>query len=1297
MWTVLGANFCDVDSLVAHQINSFNRFIGEDLDLVIKSFSPIEINGTPGRGPKAPPAASRVQQRRTGAHMTPTQIQLMQEDSGRRPQARYSVAINNVCVGRPHMFDSDNRPSVMLPNDARLRHLTYASLVTADFDITASLGGEVPRTKKIRSVHVCTLPIMVGSDYCALRDRRLRTGTECQYDPFGYFVVNGAEKVLCSLDRITENRALVFAGNKSQGFSHVAEVRSVSDNNPGCPKVTSVALMTRPNAHGQYMRVNVCSLRAEIPLCVLFRALGVETDMEIVDMVCSVSPNLSVDQVVKELRGSLADGAVAFTETDALMYMARYMNQHSPLSSMIDSMLTRKEPAAKASGGAPPASAAGEAQAAAEASAVPGSAEAGESQASDSESGKGEAAHGSEGAEAADGCAGDSQDEKKWWLRSLHRHSPPTVASITGGAVSALVKDLFPHVGGTRRDRACFLAYLVARLLSVKNGMAPFDDRDSYTRKRMDTPGALMTSLFRQYFGKMVREVRTMLYKELGTGSWRTTGNILGLLTANNLSKVVRPSIVSAGLTYALATGNWGVKNSRSCKQGVAQVLNRMTYNATVSHLRRVNTPIEKTGKLVQPRKLHSTHWGVICLAETPEGSSIGLVKNMALTVTVTTRSSPRPVSRCLVRLGVRPLAGRASRGASDALVMLNGFVAGVHPDPLRLSGELRALKRSGQLSPFLSVVWDPSSGGAGGEIRLNTEAGRCCRPLAIVDPGGRARMASVPSEALRGATMPQLVCGMRPTSGQDIPALVEYLDVEEVDASLVAMCPADLLGPLGPRYTHLELSPTSAFGVVASTIPFAHHNQSPRNTYQCAMAKQAIGVYSTAFRQRFDTMAHVIDSPQKPLVNTRMARRLRVDTLPCGVNAVVAIMAHTGFNQEDSLILNEGAVQRGLFSSTFYRTYKEHNSRNHSTGEEEQYYRPSEVGGLDGLPAPTLKALNYRKLAPDGFVPEGTFVQGGDVIVGKCMPHKHPGGVSYRDCSIAVKNNECGFVDMNCHDDNRFPTCSNDCYKLCKVRLRSTRVPTVGDKFSSRHGQKGTVGALRKHEDMPFTAEGIVPDVIINPHAIPSRMTIGQLMECVLGKSCCMSGVYGDATPFDDRNPGVDDIGSALEAFGLQRHGNEVMVDGLTGAVMTAHVFVGPTFYQRLKHMTTDKCHARAANGPVTSLVRQPAEGRARDGGLRLGEMEVDCLVSHGISHFLKERIMEASDNYRIFVCNDCGMLATYNPSGDVRFCAPCRNTTNFSELRVPYAFKLLTQEIETMGIGVKYFTGNQFGLQKH
>ena len=234
----------------------------------------------------------------------------------------------------------------------------------------------------------------------------------------------------------------------------------------------------------------------------------------------------------------------------------------------------------------------------------------------------------------------------------------------------------------------------------------------------------------------------------------------------------------------------------------------------------------------------------------------------------------------------------------------------------------------------------------------------------------------------------------------------------------------------------------------------------------------------------------------------------------------------------------------------------------------------------------------------------------------------------------------------------------------------------------------------MRKHEDMPFTQDGVVPDAIINPHAIPSRMTVGQLMECVLGKACCMSAKYGDATPFDDRNPCIDEIGRSLEAFGLQRHGNEVMVDGLTGRVMTAHVFVGPTFYQRLKHMTTDKCHARSANGPVTSLVRQPAEGRARDGGLRLGEMEVDCLVSHGISHFLKERLMDASDNYRIFVCNECGMLATYNSSSNAGFCSPCKNASNFSELRVPYAFKLLTQEIETMGVGVRYLAGDRISL---
>jgi DNA-directed RNA polymerase II subunit RPB2 len=284
-------------------------------------------------------------------------------------------------------------------------------------------------------------------------------------------------------------------------------------------------------------------------------------------------------------------------------------------------------------------------------------------------------------------------------------------------------------------------------------------------------------------------------------------------------------------------------------------------------------------------------------------------------------------------------------------------------------------------------------------------------------------------------------------------------------------------------------------------------------------MAKQAIGVYASNYRARFDTMTHVLDCPQKPIVNTRIARRLHTGQLPSGANAVVAIAVHTGFNQEDSLIINEDAVQRGLFCSTFYRTYKEHNSRNHSTGEEEQYYRPSEVGGLDGLPAPTLRAFNYRKLAHDGFVPENTHVNGGDILIGKCMPHKVPGGIQYRDCSVPVKSNEPAVVDMNCHDSNHgFPTVGNDGYKFCKVRVRSTRTPTVGDKFSSRHGQKGTVGAVRKACDMPVTLDGIVPDIIINPHAIPSRMTTGQLMECLLGKQCCMDGDYGDATAFVHR-----------------------------------------------------------------------------------------------------------------------------------------------------------------------------------
>ena len=329
------------------------------------------------------------------------------------------------------------------------------------------------------------------------------------------------------------------------------------------------------------------------------------------------------------------------------------------------------------------------------------------------------------------------------------------------------------------------------------------------------------------------------------------------------------------------------------------------------------------------------------------------------------------------------------------------------------------------------------------------------------------------------------------------------------------------------------------------------------------------------------------------------------------------------------------------------------------------------------------MKPGSYEKLKNDGLVKENTFVDSSDIIIGKIVPVKNTtinGNQVYRDNSTSLRNNESGFIDKV------FVNTNAEGHRFCKVRVRSERVPTIGDKFSSRHGQKGTMGMMYNESDMPFTKDGIRPDIIINPHAIPSRMTIAQLLECILGKAGSLIGGLGDGTPFvnnDSEELTVNSIGDILENLcGFNRHGDEVLYNGHTGEQLSTNIFIGPTFYQRLKHMVDDKIHSRAS-GPLVLLTRQPAEGRAGDGGLRFGEMERDCMIAHGSLQFLKERMLDVSDHFRMFICNICGMTAHVNPDKNIYKCASCDNYTNFSEIRLPYACKLLLQELESMFIG--------------
>jgi len=511
--------------------------------------------------------------------------------------------------------------------------------------------------------------------------------------------------------------------------------------------------------------------------------------------------------------------------------------------------------------------------------------------------------------------------------------------------------------------------------------------------------------------------------------------------------------------------------------------------------------------------------------------------------------------------------------------------------------------------------------------------------------------------------------------------AAIEYVDPDEQQNIMIAMRPTELGKPntsgMVYRYTHCEIHPSTIFGILGSCIPFPEHNQSPRNTYQCAMGKQAMGVYVTNYQERMDKTAYVLNYPTRPLVDTRLMNIIELMKIPSGTNVVVAIMSHTGYNQEDSLLFNKGSVDRGLFQATIYHTEKDEDKQK-VNGDEEIRCKP------DTTKTKGTKFANYDKVNARGLVDENTLIENRDIIISKVTPIKENRNdptkvIKYEDQSRVYRTNEDTYVDRNYLDRN------GDGYTFAKVRLRALRQPIFGDKFSSRHGQKGTIGNIIPEKDMPFTKSGIRPDIIINPHAIPSRMTIGQLKETLLGKVLVELGLLGDGTSFGDLD--VPSICKELQALGYESNGNDILYNAMTGEQIDASVFIGPVFYQRLKHMVADKQHSRSI-GPMVNLTRQPAEGRSRDGGLRFGEMERDCMCSHGASRFTKERMYDVSDKYSVHVCKKCGLIASYNDVSHIHLCKTCNNRSDFSYVEIPYACKLLFQELTTMNVAPRIIT---------
>ena len=1062
-------------------------------------------------------------------------------------------------------IDEDFTTGIITPHECRIRSLTYSAPILVD--IAYSIDG----INEILANNICIgkLPIMLGSNHCYLHNKSIEQLSlihECPYDPCGYFIINGVEKVILIHEQMNKNRIIVEYDNKGNLTSNVTS--STHDTK------TRTSIIYKNNK----LLIKHNSFTDDINVIIVYKAMNILSDQEIVMLIGERYKDFLLDSIAE------CNSLNIFTRKDALNYLSNR-------------------------------------------------------------------------------------------IKTFHRNND---IQLTIETLSSILLAHVPVIKGNYHPKAVYLSLMIKKLIqAIKDGNT-IDDKDYYGNKRLELAGQLISLLFEDLFKKYNSDLKKIIDAQL-----LKSNN--GINYISDISILMRSDLITHGLQNSISSGNWVVKRFKMRRSGITQVLNRMSYIAALGMMTRINSQFEKTRKISGPRALQPSHFGMLCPSDTPEGESCGLVKNLALLAHVTTDQNEKSIINLCFSLGVEDITlnmcydeelgndndkknnknvynnndninNNFEIDSSNYLVYVNGTPIGITSNPKLFCDNFRKLRRKGLIHEFVSI----SCSSLNKSIIVACDGGRLTRPYIRIEN----QKSLITNEDIKLLTEKKKTFTDLVKEGK-----IEYLDVNEENDVLIALTEKDIK----PLTTHMEIATFTILGVVAGLIPYPHHNQSPRNTYQCAMGKQAIGTIGYNQLIRCDTLLYLNLHPQIPLVKTISIELSNYDKLPAGQNASVAVMSYSGYDIEDAIILNKASLDRGFARILTLRRF-ETNMEKYENGTEDIRT------GVDVNKTDKKFSKNLQAIDKDGLPFIGSRLNNGDLYVNKFTP------VNTRDI---IPQNEIKYMKspmiyrspIPSYVDRVILTTSPDTPELIKIMLRQTRRPELGDKFSSRHGQKGVCGMIIPQEDMPFNEQGWCPDLIMNPHGYPSRMTVGKLIELIAGKSAVLDGKFKYGTAFAGDK--IEDLGKILVSNGFSYTGKDLLYSGITGEPLSCFVFQGPIFYQRLKHMVVDKMHARS-RGPRAMLTRQPLEGRSKEGGLRLGEMEKDCVLGYGASCLLLERLMLSSDLFSAYICGKCGYLAMEG------FCQYCGDGANVGKIKMPYAFKLLTQELMSMNIKVKFKLSN-------